>query len=264
VSFSPLEQFAVVPIIPIKLGFLDLSLTVEFIILVIFFCFLGFVVYSLACKTVGDEIKFDGFKTGFLEFVSTDGQIILEYYYEALLSLVVDNIKHEKGEKFFSLVFSLFTFIIFLNLIGLIPYSFTITSHLIVTFSLALGIFIGVNIVCLRTHGIGFLGLFLPSGLSLGFAFLLVPIEVISYTFKPVSLSVRLFANMMAGHTLLKVIAGFAFVLMGQAGLFFLLHFFPLVVLIPLFLLEFVVAVIQALVFSMLICIYLNDALNIH
>ena len=96
------------------------------------------------------------------------------------------------------------------NLIGLIPYSFTITSHLIVTFSLALTVFIGVNIICAKEHGMHMISLFLPTGTSLGLALLLVPIEFVSYMFKPISLGVRLFANMMAGHTLLKVIAGFA------------------------------------------------------
>ncbi len=136
-NFSPLEQFAIVPIVPIKFGFLDISLTIEFVILAFFFFFIGFVVYSL-CSSTNVDSDLEGLRVRNLEFISTDGQLILEYYYEALLSLVVDNIKHEKGEKFFSLIFSLFTFIIFLNLIGLIPYSFTITSHLIVTFSLAL------------------------------------------------------------------------------------------------------------------------------
>jgi ATP synthase subunit 6 len=147
---------------------------------------------------------------------------------------------------------------------GLIPYSFTLTSHLIVTFFISLSIFIGINIICARLHGIRMFALFLPSGTSVLLAFLLVPIELISYIFKPVSLSIRLFANMMAGHTLLKVIAGFAYVLMGNGGLLFLIQYVPLLILIPLFGLELGVALIQSFVFSILICIYLNDSINLH
>jgi ATP synthase subunit 6 len=109
-----------------------------------------------------------------------------------------------------------------------------------------------------------FFSLFLPGGTSIGFAFLLVPIEFVSYFFKPISLSVRLFANMMAGHALLKVIAGFGFILMGKTGIFFILQYVPLLILIPLFFLELAVAIIQAFVFCILICIYLNDAINLH
>jgi F-type H+-transporting ATPase subunit a len=122
-------------------------------------------------------------------------------------------------------VFSIFFLLLSINLIGLIPYSFTLTSHLIVTLTLSLSIFIGINIICVRLHGINFFSLFLPAGTSVVLAFLLVPIELISYIFKPISLSIRLFANMMAGHTLLKVIAGFAFTLMGNVGILFLLSY---------------------------------------
>jgi len=106
--------------------------------------------------------------------------------------------------------------------------------------------------------------LFLPSGTSLALSFLLVPIELISYIFKPISLSIRLFANMMAGHTLLKVIAGFAYTMMVLSGILFFVHYVPLLILIPLFLLELGVSLIQAFVFSVLVCIYLNDAINLH
>lgn len=151
-----------------------------------------------------------------------------------------------------------------LNLIGLVPYSFTLTSHLIVTLALSLSVFIGINIVCARLHGLNMFSLFLPSGTPITLALLLVPIELISYIFKPISLSIRLFANMMAGHTLLKVIAGFAYTLMGNTGILFLMHYVPLLILIPLFGLELGVALIQSFVFSILVCIYLNDSINLH
>jgi ATP synthase subunit 6 len=178
--------------------------------------------------------------------------------------MVVDNIGLNRGQQFFPLVFAVFFYVLCLNIIGLVPYSFTLTSHFVVTFTLALFLFVGINIICVRTHGIEFFSLFLPSGTSAALAFLLVPIELISYVFKPVSLSIRLFANMMGGHTLLKVIAGFGWSLMGCTGVLFVFHYVPLLILIPLFGLEVGVALIQSFVFSILICIYLNDAINLH
>lgn len=123
--------------------------------------------------------------------------------------MIHDNIG-SAGKAFFPYVFTLFVFVLTLNLIGLVPYSFTVTSHLIVTFALALTTFIGINIICASKHGKNIFSLFLPAGSALPLAPLLIPIEVVSYIFRPISLSVRLFANMMAGHTLLKVIVGFA------------------------------------------------------
>ena len=116
----------------------------------------------------------------------------------------------------------------------------------------------------MKLHGTKIFLLFLPSGTTFALAFLLVPIELISYIFKPISLSIRLFANMMAGHTLLKVIAGFAYVLLGATGLLFLIHYVPLLLLIPLIGLELVVSLIQSFVFSILVCIYLNESVNLH
>ena len=188
----------------------------------------------------------------------------MEIIYKMILSLVTDNIKDKKAQYFFPLVFTIFLLLLSLNLIGLVPYSFTLTSHLIVTLSLSIGIFIGINIICVRTHGMHFFSLFLPSGTSVVLAFLLVPIELISYIFKPISLSIRLFANMMAGHTLLKVIAGFAWSMVASGGLLLIAHLLPLLVLVLLVGLELGVALIQSFVFVILLCIYLNDALNLH
>lgn len=150
-----------------------------------------------------------------------------------------------------------------LNLLGLIPFSFTLTSHLVITFSLSLASFIGINILSFKKYGIKFFSLFLPSGTTTVLAFLLVPIELVSYIFKPISLSIRLFANLLAGHALLKVIAGFAITLLSAGGISVILHFIPLIILIPLFGLELGVALIQSFVFAVLICIYINDSLNI-
>ena len=129
----------------------------------------------------------------------------------------------------------IFSFILISNVSGLVPYSFSITSHLIQTMVLALSVSIGVVIICASTHGFHMLSLFLPGGTSSALAFLLVPIEIVSYIFKPLNLAVSLFANMMAGHTLLKVIAGFAWVMMGSGGLLLLAHIVPLIDLVFLF-----------------------------
>lgn len=250
---SPLEQFQVLPIISAGIGFIDCSITNETIILILVFFFTITLFYSLFKK-----------ETNSYFIIPNRWQSIVEIIHNLILSLVTDNIKSSKNVLFFPLVFSVFLFLLSLNLVGLIPYSFTLTSHLIVTFSLSLALFIGINIICIREHGTKFFSLFLPSNTSVILALLLVPIELISYVFKPVSLSIRLFANMMAGHTLLKVIAGFAFTLMANVGILFLLHYIPLLILIPLFGLELGVALIQSFVYSILLSIYLNDALNLH
>jgi ATP synthase subunit 6 len=190
-------------------------------------------------------------------------QIVSETFYETITNMLYDNLG-TRGQKYFPFVFILFLFVLLSNLVGLIPYSFTITSHLIVTFALALMVFVGVNIICVKEHGLHMVSLFLPPGTSLGLALLLVPIEFVSYMFKPISLGVRLFANMMAGHTLLKVIAGFAWSMMASGGLLFIAHLLPLLVLVLLVGLELGVAMIQAYVFTILTCIYLNDAINLH
>jgi F-type H+-transporting ATPase subunit a len=127
-----------------------------------------------------------------------------------VLSIIIDNIGIRNGQNFFILIYSIFIFILFNNFQGLIPYNFTVTSHLILTFSFSLSIFIGTNLFCISLHGLKFFSLFMPRGTPILLAFLLVPIELVSFIFKPISLSIRLFANMMAGHTLLKVIAGFS------------------------------------------------------
>lgn len=249
---SPLEQFQILPIIPIQLFGFDVSITNQTVILAL----VMFFILTFAKLLTKKDNSF--------AIVPNRWQSIIELIYSLILSLVVDNIRGKEGQYFFPLVFSVFVLLLSLNVIGLVPYSFTVTSHLIVTLAFSLAIFIGINIVCVRKHGLKFFCLFLPAGTSVALAFLLVPIELISYIFKPISLSIRLFANMMAGHTLLKVIAGFSATLVSASGILFLFHYVPLLILIPLFFLELAVALIQAFVFSILICIYLNDSLNLH
>mmetsp|Transcript_22920 Transcript_22920/g.29930 ORF Transcript_22920/g.29930 Transcript_22920/m.29930 type:complete len:254 (+) Transcript_22920:12-773(+) len=249
--YSPLEQFQIYPLISIQLGNFDISFTNASLIISI--GLISFLVCLDMLLTSNKQVY----------FIPKNWQLLIETIYETVSGMLVDNVG-EKGQKYFPFIFTLFVFILISNLIGLVPYSFTITSHLILTFGLALMVFIGISGVCVQEHGIHMLSLFLPSGTSLGLAFLLVPIELVSYVFKPVSLAVRLFANMMAGHTLLKVIAGFAWSMMTAGGILFIAHFVPLVVLVILVGLELGVAVIQAYVFTILTCIYLNDAINLH
>jgi len=250
--FSPLDQFEILTIFSLNLCFADITITNVNVIIALIFFFLTSIYFLII-----------NFRDYTMSIQLNNWPIIFNIVYNLVRDLIINNIG-EKGSKFFPLVFCIFIYIVCLNLIGLIPYSYTITSHLIVTFALALFIFIGINIITARYHGFEMFSLFLPSGTSLALAFLLVPIELISYIFKPVSLSIRLFANMMAGHTLLKVIAGFAYTMMGLSGILFFVHYVPLLILIPLFLLELGVSLIQAFVFSVLICIYLNDAINLH
>ena len=251
---SPLEQFVVNPVfVPYFLEHLGLSFTNQSILLVFILFFLSVFMNSLLKPTNSTYY-----------IIPANWQGIIEQLNLLVLSLAVDNIKDKNAQYFIPLLYFTFFFILSLNLFGLIPYSFTLTSHIIVTLAMALMLFLGINIIGAQKHGLHFFSLFLPPGTSIALAFLLVPIELISFVFKPISLSIRLFANMMAGHTLLKVIAGFGYTLMGFGGILFFLHFFPLLILIPLFALEFGVALIQTFVFSILICIYINDAINLH
>ena len=229
--YSPLEQFEILPLIPLYLGGIDFSITNETIILIVIFFTVQ--TFFLFCTNEKDST---------LSFIPSRIQVIFEGIYKVIVGLIVDNLGQKDGQKFFPIIFSVFFVIVCLNLIGLVPYSFTLTSHLIVTFALALFIFIAFNIICIRTHGLAFFSLFLPSGTSFALALLLVPIEVIS----------------------LKVIAGFAWTLGACSGILFFIHYVPLLILFPLFGLELGVALIQSFVFVILLCIYLNDAINLH
>jgi ATP synthase subunit 6 len=250
---NPLEQFEILPLIYVNFGFLDFSITNQTLML-FFVLFFFFSLFFILLKSSDNN----------LYIIPLRWQSIIEFFYSLILSMVIQNINGKNSNYFFPLVFSIFSFILCLNLFGLIPYSFTVTSHCISTLALSLTIFLGMNIICVNIHKFKFFSLFLPSGTSILLAFLLVPVELISYIFKPLSLAIRLFCNMMAGHTLLKVFAGFSWSLMSFSGIIFFLHLIPLIILIPLFLLEFGVALIQAYVFSLLTCIYLNDVLNLH
>jgi F-type H+-transporting ATPase subunit a len=185
---------------------------------------------------------------------------------EAIYEFMADTVRQSAGEegmKFFPFVFSLFAFVLVCNLIGLVPYSFTVTSQIIVTASLALLVFAIVIIYGFWKNGLGFLHLFAPSGVPGWLMPLIVVIEVISFFARPLSLSVRLFANMLAGHMALNIIAGFVAILLG-AGIWAVLAPLPFAMTVALMALEALVAFLQAYVFAILTCIYLNDALHPH
>jgi F-type H+-transporting ATPase subunit a len=184
-------------------------------------------------------------------------QGMAELLYDMVAGMIRDNVG-DAGKKYFPFLFSLFIFILFGNMLGMIPYSFTFTSHIAVTFAMAFAIFIVITLIGIFKHGLHFFSLFFPHGAPLATAPILIPIEVISYLSRPVSLSVRLFANMTVGHVLLKVLAGFV-VALGVIG-----GWVPLLVLVGITALEFLVAFLQAYIFTILCCIYLNDALHLH
>lgn len=187
-------------------------------------------------------------------------QSVVEMLYEFVAGIVRDSAGKE-AMRFFPLIFTLFIFILIGNMLGMIPGSFTFTSHIIVTFAMAVAVFIGVTVLGFVIHGAHFLHFFVPTGAPKAMLPLLVPIEILSYCVRPISLSVRLFVNMMAGHTMMKVFAGFV---VSLGGYYVLPGIFPLVIAVALTGFEIAVAFLQAYIFTVLTCIYLNDAIHMH
>jgi ATP synthase subunit 6 len=186
-------------------------------------------------------------------------------FFEAIYEMICDMIESntgKAGQQYFPFIITLFLFILLANLIGLIPFSYTTTSQLALTLCLSTTVFVAVNIILFQKHGLHAWSLFLPPGTSLPLIPILVPIELVSHSFKVISLAVRLFANMMAGHTLLKVIASFSWTMAVNKWVF--LQLIPFIILYLLVGLELAVAMIQAYVFTILTCIYLNEAINLH
>ena len=184
-------------------------------------------------------------------------QLVAEMSYSFVAKMISDT-AGANAKPFFPFIFTLFMFVLFCNMIGMLPYSFTVTSHIIVTFVLAAAVFVSVTVIGFIKHGIKYLELFVPKGVPIALLPLIIIIEIISYLSRPISLSVRLFANMMAGHTMLKVFGGFV-ISLGLLG-----GWLPLSFSVALTGLEILVAFLQAYVFAILTCIYLNDALNLH
>ena len=247
--FSPLEQFTIISIIPMHIGNFYFSFTNSSLFMLLS---TGIFLTLFSLVTV---------KGGTL--VPTPWQSFVEMIYEFVVSLVSEQVG-PKGKKYFPVIFTIFTFLLFSNLIGMIPYSFTTTSHFLVTFGLSVSIFIAVTIIGFQIHGLHFFSFLLPPGAPLILAPFLVVIELVSYCFRAISLGVRLFANMMAGHTLVKILSGFAWSMLSLGGIMKLAASIPFLVVFALMFLEVGVACLQAYVFTILTCIYLNDAIHLH
>ena len=238
---SPLSQFEIKRWVPIEIGDVDVSLTNSAAFMVLTVVAIGvFLILGMRRPAM----------------VPGRWQSMVELSYVFIANLVKDTVGTE-GRPYFPFIFTVFMFVLVGNLIGMVPYGFTFTSHIIVTFTMAMVVFLGVTVIALIKHKMHFFTFFMPPGVPLIMAPLLVPIEIISYLSRPMSLSVRLFANMLAGHTLLKVFAGFV-VALGLFGVF------PLTFVVVLTGLEIVIAFLQAFVFTILTCLYLNDALHLH
>ena len=242
-AINPMHQFEVYRIGPeINLGTVNLSFTNASLFMIISAITILFLLF------LGTKKKL---------LIPSKTQFITEMSYTFIAKMINDT-AGSGAKSFFPFIFTLFMFVLFCNMIGMLPYSFTVTSHIIVTFMLAATVFIGVTIIGFIKHGIKYLELFVPKGVPIILLPLIIVIEIISYLSRPVSLSVRLFANMMAGHTMLKVFGGFV-ISLGLLG-----GWLPLSFSVALTGLEILVAFLQAYVFAILTCIYLNDALNIN
>lgn len=243
---GPLEQFEIHPYIPIEIGGVDLSFSNSAAWMALA------TVTATAFLTLGARRR---------ALVPGRMQLMAEMAYEFVANMIRDNVG-DAGRRYFPYIFTLFMFILFGNLLGLIPGSFTYTSHIIVTAALAVTVIVAVTGIGIAKHGMHFFSFFVPRGVPAPMLLMMVPIEIISYLSRPVSLSIRLFANMMAGHTMIKVFAGFVVPLgaatLGLGGLA------PIAMNVALTGFELLVAFLQAYVFTVLTCLYLNDALNLH
>jgi F-type H+-transporting ATPase subunit a len=236
---DPIHQFVIDRLIPIHVGGVDISFTNS--------ALFAFIAIGLASML---------FVLAPRNLIPTRLQSVAESIYE-LVDNMTHEVLHENARTYFPFVLTLFTFILFANVLGLIPYAFTVTSHIVVTLALALVVFIGATIIGFIRNGFGYLKLFMPSGVPVFLLPLVILIEIVSYFIRPMSLSIRLFANMMAGHMMLKVMAGFVVMLGLMAG------WLPLAAMVGLMGLELLVAALQAYVFALLTCMYLSDAMHV-
>ena len=245
-SNDPIHQFHLNKLIPLEIGGVDFSFTNSSLFMAI---------------TVAATAGFMIWATSGRGLIPSRAQSVAEMAYEFSAGMLRDAAGSE-GMRFFPLVFSLFLFILIANLFGMFPYFFTVTSHIIVTAALAMLVFATVLIAGISRHGLGFFKLFVPSGVPGWLMPLVVAIEVISFLTRPISHSVRLFANMLAGHITLKVFAGFVVSLSALGAVGIAGSILPMLMTIALTALEFLVAFLQAYVFAMLTCMYINDAIH--
>lgn len=245
---DPIHQFAISRLVPIEIGGLDFSFTNSTLFMVL---------------TVGVAAAFLYYSTRGRGLVPSKLQSITELTYEFTANMLRDS-AGTAGMKFFPFVFSIFTFVLVANLLGMIPFFFTVTSHIIVTFALAMTVIAVVVGYGIAKHGLSWFKVFVPSGVPGAILPFVVLIEVISFLSRPVSLSVRLFANMLAGHITLKVFAGFVVTLSSLGAVGIIGAILPLLMTVAITALEFLVAFLQAYVFAVLTCMYLNDAVHPH
>ncbi|MCE2951056.1 MAG: F0F1 ATP synthase subunit A [Alphaproteobacteria bacterium] len=238
---NPMHQFLIKELIPLHLGGYNISFTNSSLLMVI-------------ATTLIIAIQFFGLRGQTL--IPSKLQAFYEISYEFVTGLAKDNAGSD-AKKYFPFIFSLFMFVLFGNLLGMLPYSFTFTSHIIVTFALAFMVFLTVTAVGFGRHGLGYFKLLCPHGVPLAAAPLVILIELISYLMRPITLALRLFVNMMSGHMILKLFGTFT-VMMGVWGAV------PLAFIIGMTAFEFFIAGLQAYVFTILTCVYLNDALHLH
>nr|AEM46211.1 ATPase subunit 6 [Silene noctiflora] len=252
---SPLDQFAIIPLFDIKLGNLYFSFTNPSLFLLITLTLVLLLFHLVTKKGGGNSVP-------------NLWQSLVELLYDFVLNLVNEQIGGLSGnvkQRFFPCILVTFTFLFFCNLQGMIPYSFTVTSHFLITLGLSFSLFIGITIVGFQSHGLHFLSILLPAGVPLALAPFLVLLELIPHSFRALSLGIRLFANMMAGHSSVKILSGFAWTMLCMNELlYFIGDLGPFFIVLALTGLELGVAILQAHVFTILICIYLNDALNLH
>ncbi|MBL6603460.1 MAG: F0F1 ATP synthase subunit A [Alphaproteobacteria bacterium] len=245
---SPVEQFTIKSLMQLELFGYDISFSNSAL----------FMMLAVILSTLFLTLAMRG-----RQMVPGRMQGAAEMMYEFIADMVSGTVGNE-GRPYFPFIFTLFVFLLFGNMLGLIPYSYTFTSQIIVTFVLALFIFIGVTLIAIFKHGTHFLTFFVPPGAPKVLIPFLIIIEVVSYFVRPVSLSVRLFANMLAGHTMLKVFAGLAVMITGAGGVYAPGALLPFLALVGLTGLEVLVAALQAYVFTILTCMYLNDAIHLH
>lgn len=241
---SPLEQFTVIPQVPIYISMLDISITNVTIIMIISY---------ISYKILIDKVEY--------KIIPTRWQNVIEMVYKFIYDIIIEQIG-SKGIRYLPIIMTIFIFILISNIIGNIPYAYTTTSQLIITLTISLSMFIGITIIGFLNYGLKYLSILLPSGTSIAIAPLLVIVELISYMAKAISLAVRLFANMLAGHTLLKIIASFIYPIIVSK--YMIIGIIPMVLLTVLVGLEIGVAILQAYVFTILICFYLKDAIKLH
>jgi F-type H+-transporting ATPase subunit a len=239
---SPLSQFSIQKIFEISCFGFDISFTNS--------SFSMLAAVSVICIALYYSVRS-------FSLVPSKIQVCAELIHEMIKDTIKNNAGHQ-AEKFMPIILSLFLFVLSCNLFGMLPYSFTSTSHIIVTFALAMLVFVVITCVGFVNHGMHFLSLFLPEGVPIWLAPLIIVIELFAYLARPVSLSLRLAANMVAGHILLKVLAGFILML----PLFLKVLPVPVIMILTGF--EIFVALLQAYIFTILACVYLNDAVNLH